>query len=130
MSFESYVDAPTLEVIDQAMRNAFATGRDLGEAIILSLERDVDDDGTVETIIVTNVLMTLAQREPARVQGPASTYMGADGQFEHETPFNIQKGDRGRLPANNWGEKGQSFVVTMVLPDEFGVTTALFTLQG
>lgn len=117
--------------IDAVLKQAFATRRELGNNVALVFERDTNDDGTVQQFVVTNVLVSFAAREPAASGANApSRFMGQDGIFEHESPFNIQVDDRGRLPANLPNARGQAFRVTMVLPTRNGVTKALFTLQG
>jgi hypothetical protein len=74
--------------------------------------------------------MDMAAREPAAVRANASAYMGADGEFRKEAPFDVREQDRFRLPANPPATRGPAGVIVMVLPPENGVTRALFTLQG
>jgi hypothetical protein len=129
MEFNVLIDPATLDFIDQAMRDAAATGRELGQAFDLQFERDTTE-GEPATFTVTNVAVSFAAREPARVSGNAATYMGADGQLEHEVPFPVQKGDRFRLPADAPNTRGAAGFITMVLPADNGWVIALFTLQG
>lgn len=130
MAGQSYVDPATDALIEQELANVFATRKVLGTTFNLVLERDNSQTGEPVSLPAQNVLFSMAAREPTYVRGNAATYMGADGQLEKETPFDVQKGDRFRLPATAPATRGQAGVVTMVLPARGGVVRALFTLQA
>lgn len=130
MAGESYIDAATDALIERELANVFATRKVLGTTFDLVLERDAARSGEPVELPPQNVLLSLAAREPVNVRQNAAGYMGADGQLEKEVPFDVQRGDRFRLPAVAPATRGPAGVVTIVLPPRAGVVRALFTLQG
>lgn len=126
---QSYLDAATDAVIEQEMRNVFATRKTLGTTFDLVLERDNTQTGEPVNIPAQNVLFSLAAREPSRVMSNAAGYTGADGQLEKEVPFDVQTGDRFRLPAQAPATRGAPGVVKVVYPPKNGVVVATITLQ-
>lgn len=128
MEGQSYIDAATDAAIEQELRNVFATRKVLGTTFDLVLERDDNQTGEPVNLPPQNVLFSMAAREPQRGGGNAAGYTGADGQLEKEVPFDVQAGDRFRLPTES-GQRGAAGVIKVVYPAQAGVVIATFTLQ-
>lgn len=129
MDGHSYIDAATDAVIEQEMRNVFATRKVLGTTFDLVLERDNNQTGEPVELPPQNVLFSMAAREASPGGGNAARYTGADGQLEKEVPFDVAPGDRFRLPATAPGVRGAPGVVKVVMPPKNGVVVATVTLQ-
>lgn len=131
---ESYLKPALAEKIRTVIvPKAFATQKAVGNTMHILLLRDTNEDGSDDNVVVTDVLVTFAAREPAAVRAGASAYMGADGALARESPFPVRSGDRFRLPASATsppGGRGVAGVISVVMPEEFGVVRALFTLQA
>lgn len=129
MAGQSYIDAATDAQIEAEMANVFATRKVLGTTYDIVLQRDATNSGDPVSLPPQNVLFSLASREPTAVSQTGSRYMGQDGALEKELPFDVQKGDRFRVPEPGGG-RGKAAVITMVVPVKGGVLKALFTLQA
>lgn len=127
---DPFISAAQDARIEAKLARAFATRKVLGWTADLVFERDTSGTGEPEEIAVSDVLISFAAREPARSARNAASFMGADGQLEHEAPFPVRRDDTFRLPATAPETRGPAGVITMVYPAKGGVVRALFTLRG
>ena len=95
---QPYISAATAERVKDAQRRLFATNKLLGRTVLLTLYRDVDNDGIAGPIGPQQVLVVMARREATQQRGPATLLGEMDGELRKEAPFDVQHGDRFTLP--------------------------------
>ena len=114
--------------IKAAMLDAFLIGKAIGDSYDLVLYRDSDENGEPVELPAQNVLVELAAREPTYTNSGGAVFAGADGTLQKEPPFDVQKGDRFRLPPVPGADLGATGVVMIAPILEGGVIIAPFTL--
>lgn len=104
---DSYVSEALADTILEAKKRAFATSKQLGDTIWLTLWRDTANDTTI-SVAPQRVLRIMANRVGRQIQEPAAGFTAVDGEFRKDPPFDVQRGDRFTMPDGASGQITQA----------------------
>ena len=118
-----YVKPALAGKIDAIRARGFATRLALGTAVDLVLTRRDEETGSVVTVPAQRVLLEYANRQQQAGGGEAAVVNYSAGTFSRLEPFDVEVGDRFRLP------NGDAGAITAVPMARGGIKRAEFVLE-